>query len=98
MLVAELGMDPATIAATLLHDVPEDTPKTNDDIRQQFGDEIGRLVDGVTKLGRLHVQSRDTHHAENIRKMFLAIADDLPVVDIKLCYGLLDTRSLPPLP
>ena len=98
MLVTELGMDPATIAATLLHDVPEDTPKTNDDIRQQFGDEIGRLVEGVTKLGRLQGQSRDMHQAENIRKMFLAMADDLRVVVIKLCDRLHNMRTLAPLP
>src|SRR6266513_2088819 len=98
MLVAELGMDPATIAATLLHDVPEDTPKTNDDIRQQFGDEIGRLVEGVTKLGRLQGQSRDMHQAENVRKMFLAMADDLRVVVIKLCDRLHNMRTLAPLP
>src|SRR6185503_8564093 len=98
MLIAELGMDPATIAATLLHDVPEDTPRTTDDIRQQFGDEIGRLVEGVTKLGRLQGQSRDVHQAENIRKMFLAMADDLRVVVIKLCDRLHNMRTLAPLP
>jgi guanosine-3',5'-bis(diphosphate) 3'-pyrophosphohydrolase len=98
MLIAELGMDPATVAATLLHDVPEDTAKTIDDIRQQFGDEIGRLVEGVTKLGRLQGQSRDMHQAENIRKMFLAMADDLRVVVIKLCDRLHNMRTLSPLP
>ncbi|HEX9142042.1 MAG TPA: RelA/SpoT family protein, partial [Gaiellaceae bacterium] len=98
MLIAELGMDPATIAATLLHDVPEDTPRTVEDIRQQFGDEIGRLVEGVTKLGRLQGQSRDMHQAENIRKMFLAMADDLRVVVIKLCDRLHNMRTLAPLP
>jgi guanosine-3',5'-bis(diphosphate) 3'-pyrophosphohydrolase len=98
MLIAELGMDPATIAATLLHDVPEDTPKTTEDIRQQFGDEIGRLVEGVTKLGRLQGQSRDVHQAESIRKMFLAMADDLRVVVIKLCDRLHNMRTLAPLP
>ena len=98
MLIAELGMDPATIAATLLHDVPEDTERTTDDIRQQFGDEIGRLVEGVTKLGRLQGQSRDMHQAENIRKMFMAMADDLRVVVIKLCDRLHNMRTLAPLP
>jgi GTP pyrophosphokinase len=98
MLIAELGLDPATVAATLLHDVPEDTPRTTDDIRQQFGDEIGRLVEGVTKLGRLQGQSRDTHQAENLRKMFLAMADDLRVVVIKLCDRLHNMRTLSPLP
>src|SRR5438105_13077607 len=85
MLIAELGMDPATIAATLLHDVPEDTAKSTEDVRKDFGEEIGRLVDGVTKLSRLSGQSRDQHQAENIRKMLLAMADDLRVVIIKLC-------------
>ncbi len=98
MLIAELGMDPATIAATLLHDVPEDTPRTADDVRKEFGDEIGRLVEGVTKLGRLQGQSRDAHQAENIRKMFLAMADDLRVVIIKLCDRLHNMRTLAPLP
>src|SRR6266851_7714641 len=98
MLIAELGMDPATVAATLLHDVPEDTARTSDDIRQQFGDEIGRLVEGVTKLGRLQGQSRDEHQAENIRKMLLAMADDLRVVIIKLCDRLHNMRTLAPLP
>src|SRR6267378_1610336 len=98
ILVAELGMDPATVAATLLHDVPEDTARTSDDIRQQFGDEIGRLVEGVTKLGRLQGQSRDMHQAENIRKMFLAMADDLRIVVIKLCDRLHNMRTLAPLP
>src|SRR5438309_8254371 len=99
MLVAELGMDPATVAAALLHDVPEDTAKTTEDIRKDFGDEIGRLVEGVTKLSRLSGQSRDQHQAENIRKMLLAMADDLRVVIIKLCDRLHNMRtaaSLPP--
>src|SRR5213083_1411756 len=98
MLIAELGMEAATVAATLLHDVPEDTARTVEDIRQQFGDEIGRLVEGVTKLSRLQGQSRDAHQAENIRKMFLAMADDLRVVVIKLCDRLHNMRTLAPLP
>ena len=98
MLIAELGMEAATIAATLLHDVPEDTARTTEDIRLEFGEEIGRLVEGVTKLGRLQGQSRDAHQAENIRKMFLAMADDLRVVIIKLCDRLHNMRTLAPLP
>jgi guanosine-3',5'-bis(diphosphate) 3'-pyrophosphohydrolase len=98
MLIAELGMEAATIAATLLHDVPEDTVRTTEDIRLEFGDEIGRLVEGVTKLGRLQGQSRDAHQAENIRKMFLAMAEDLRVVIIKLCDRLHNMRTLAPLP
>src|SRR5438477_243306 len=98
MLVAELGMDPATVSAALLHDVPEDTAKTVEDVRREFGEEIGRLVDGVTKLSRLSGQSRDEHQAENIRKMLLAMADDLRVVIIKLCDRLHNMRTLAPLP
>ena len=98
MLIAELGMEAATIAATLLHDVPEDTARTTEDIRLEFGDEIGRLVEGVTKLGRLQGQSRDAHQAENIRKMFLAMAEDLRVVIIKLCDRLHNMRTHAPLP
>src|SRR5437870_7454197 len=98
MLVAELGMDPATVAAALLHDVPEDTAKKVEDIERDFGEEIGRLVDGVTKLSRLSGQSRDQHQAENIRKMLLAMADDLRVVIIKLCDRLHNMRTLAPLP
>src|SRR5438309_2581263 len=98
MLVAELGMDAATVAAALLHDVPEDTAKSVEDVRREFGEEIGRLVDGVTKLSRLSGQSRDEHQAENIRKMLLAMADDLRVVIIKLCDRLHNMRTLAPLP
>src|SRR5258705_114217 len=98
MLVAELVMDPATVAAALLHDVPEDTKRTVEDVRREFGEEIGRLVDGVTKLSRLSGQSRDEHQAENIRKMLLAMADDLRVVIIKLCDRLHNMRTLAPLP
>jgi guanosine-3',5'-bis(diphosphate) 3'-pyrophosphohydrolase len=98
MLVAELGMDAATMAAALLHDVPEDTARTVEDVRRDFGEEIGRLVDGVTKLSRLSGQSRDEHQAENIRKMLLAMADDLRVVIVKLCDRVHNMRTLAPLP
>ena len=98
MLVAELGMDAPTIAAALLHDVPEDTAKTTDDVRREFGDEIARLVEGVTKLSRLGGQTSDEHQAENIRKMFLAMADDLRVVIVKLCDRLHNMRTLGALP
>ncbi len=98
MLVAELGMDAPTIAAALLHDVPEDTPRTIDDVRREFGDEIARLVEGVTKLSHFGGQTRDEHQAENIRKMFLAMADDLRVVVVKLCDRLHNMRTLGALP
>jgi guanosine-3',5'-bis(diphosphate) 3'-pyrophosphohydrolase len=98
MLVARLGLDPATIAATLLHDVPEDTTRTIDDVRRDFGDEIARLVEGVTKLSRFGGQSSLQRQAESLRKMFLAMADDLRVVIIKLCDRLHNMRTLDPLP
>ena len=98
VLLAQLGMDPATIAAAMLHDVPEDTARTSDDIRREFGDEIARLVEGVTKLSQFSGKSSDEHQAENIRKMFLAMADDLRVVVIKLADRLHNMRTLGAMP
>ncbi len=98
LLVAQLGMDAATVAAALLHDVPEDTTRTVEDIRREFGDEIARLVDGVTKLSQFSGTTAAAHQAENIRKMFLAMADDLRVVIVKLCDRLHNMRTLAPLP
>ena len=98
LLVAQLGMDAATVAAALLHDVPEDTSRTVEDIRREFGDEIARLVDGVTKLSEFSGTTAADHQAENIRKMFLAMADDLRVVIVKLCDRLHNMRTLAPLP
>src|SRR3989442_4787823 len=97
MLIAELGMEAATVAATLLHDVPEDTARTVEELRVEVGEDSGGLVEGVTKVGRVQGQSRDAHQAENIRKMFLAMADDLRVVIIKLCDRLHNMRTLAPL-
>jgi len=98
LLLAQLGMDPATIAAAMLHDVPEDTSRTSEDIRREFGDEIARLVEGVTKLSQFSGKSSDEHQAENIRKMFLAMADDLRVVVIKLADRLHNMRTLGAMP
>ncbi len=98
LLIAQLGMDPATVAAAMLHDVPEDTSRTTDDIRREFGDEIARLVEGVTKLSQFSGKTSDEHQAENIRKMFLAMADDLRVVVIKLADRLHNMRTLGALP
>jgi GTP pyrophosphokinase len=98
LLIAQLGMDPATVAAAMLHDVPEDTERTNEDIRREFGDEIARLVEGVTKLSQFSGKSSDERQAENIRKMFLAMADDLRVVVIKLADRLHNMRTLGALP
>src|SRR4030088_2225236 len=98
LLIAQLGMDPATIAAAMLHDVPEDTERTNDDIRREFGDEIARLVEGVTKLSQFSGKSSDERQAQNIRKMFLGLADALRVVVIKLADRLHNMRTLGALP
>ncbi len=98
LLIAQLGMDPATVAAAMLHDVPEDTSRTTDDIRREFGEEIARLVEGVTKLSQFSGKTSDEHQAENIRKMFLAMADDLRVVVIKLADRLHNMRTLGALP
>src|SRR5204862_5054725 len=100
-LIAQLGMDPPSIAAALLHDVPEDTERTNEDIRRNFGEEIARLVEGVTKLSKVGGQrtnSAEQRQAEDLRKMFLAMATDLRVVVIKLCDRLHNMRTLAPLP
>ncbi|MDE3101598.1 MAG: bifunctional (p)ppGpp synthetase/guanosine-3',5'-bis(diphosphate) 3'-pyrophosphohydrolase [Chloroflexota bacterium] len=102
LLMGQLGMDPQSIAAALLHDVPEDTARTNDDVRREFGEEIARLVEGVTKLSKVGGQrtaaTTEQRQAEDLRKMFLAMATDLRVVVIKLCDRLHNMRTLAPLP
>jgi GTP pyrophosphokinase len=94
LLLADLEMDRATIAAGLLHDVPEDTRDTIEEIEAAFGPEIGKLVDGVTKLSRIDLVTKEEQQAENLRKMFLAMAEDIRVVIIKLCDRLHNVRTL----
>ena len=97
-ILADLGIDPVAVQAALLHDVPEDTDFALSDIEDRFGPDVARLVDGVTKLSRLSTHSHEEQQAENIRKMFLAMAQDVRVVLIKLADRLHNMRTLGALP
>jgi len=79
-ILADIGIDATAVTAALLHDVPEDTDYTLNDIEERFGAEVAQLVDGVTKLSKFSTHSHEEQQAENIRKMFLAMADDIRVV------------------
>ena len=93
-ILAGLHMDTDTIVAALLHDVVEDTGVSLDAIRSEFGDDVAELVDGVTKLSRLKVRTREEEQVENLRKMFLAMAKDIRVIFIKLADRLHNMRTL----
>jgi guanosine-3',5'-bis(diphosphate) 3'-pyrophosphohydrolase len=97
-LVADLGIDPIAVQAALLHDVPEDTDYSLEDVEARFGSEVANLVDGVTKLSKFNTTSHEQQQAENIRKMFLAMAEDIRVVLIKLADRLHNMRTLSALP
>ncbi len=97
-IVAGLYLDIAAVTAALLHDVPEDTPVPLSAVIQSFGPEVGKLVDGVTKLSRITWGSLEEEQAENLRKMFLAMVDDIRVVLIKLADRLHNMRTLGALP
>ena len=93
-ILAGLNMDTDTIVAALLHDVVEDTPVPLSRIEEEFGSDVAQLVDGVTKLSRLEVKSREEEQVENLRKMFLAMARDIRVIIIKLADRLHNMRTL----
>ena len=93
-ILAGLQLDEATLAAALLHDVVEDTETDIKEVRAEFGDEIGKLVEGVTKLTRVRFQSREHAEAENYRKLIVAMAEDVRVILIKLADRLHNLRTI----
>ncbi|WP_293972152.1 bifunctional (p)ppGpp synthetase/guanosine-3',5'-bis(diphosphate) 3'-pyrophosphohydrolase [uncultured Ruminococcus sp.] len=97
-IVAELGMDTDSICGALLHDVVEDTPVMLDEISKQFGGEVAKLIDGVTKISKIPYSTREQQQAENIRKMLIAMADDIRVIIIKLADRLHNMRTMDCMP
>src|SRR5215210_1571158 len=93
-ILTDLKLDDATIAAALLHDTIEDTAATRAEIDQMFGQDIGTLVEGLTKLKRLDLVTKEAKQAENLRKLLLAIADDVRVLLVKLSDRLHNMRTL----
>lgn len=93
-ILVKLGMDTDTICAALLHDVVEDTPVDLIEVEKLFGHDIAALTDGVTKLGKIPFSSREEQQAENIRKMLLAMVDDIRVIIIKLADRLHNMRTM----
>src|SRR6266403_751750 len=97
-ILTDLKLDDSTIAAALLHDTIEDTAATRAEIDQMFGNDIGALVEGLTKLKRLDLVSREAKQAENLRKLLLAIADDVRVLLVKLADRLHNMRTIAHMP
>ncbi|HTZ83056.1 MAG TPA: bifunctional (p)ppGpp synthetase/guanosine-3',5'-bis(diphosphate) 3'-pyrophosphohydrolase [Candidatus Acidoferrales bacterium] len=94
LVLAEMKMDPVAVAAGLLHDSVEDTSVTIQDIRQEFGEQVAHIVEGVTKISKIDFATREEQQAENLRKMMLAMVDDIRVVLIKLADRLHNMRTL----
>src|SRR5438270_8253264 len=98
LVLAEMKMDPIAVAAGLLHDSVEDTSVTILDIRKEFGEQVAHIVEGVTKISKIDFATREEQQAENLRKMMLAMVDDIRVVLIKLADRLHNMRTLEHLP
>jgi GTP diphosphokinase / guanosine-3',5'-bis(diphosphate) 3'-diphosphatase len=98
MVLADLGLDDVTIAAALLHDAVEDTTVTLEDLEGDFGPDVAGIVDGVTKLERIHFDSKEAQQAATMRKMLVAMAKDIRVLVIKLADRLHNMRTIASLP
>jgi GTP pyrophosphokinase len=98
LVLAEMKMDPVAVAAGLLHDSVEDTSVTIGDISKEFGEQVAHIVEGVTKISKIDFATREEQQAENLRKMMLAMVDDIRVVLIKLADRLHNMRTLEHLP
>src|SRR5882724_9510567 len=98
LVLTEMKMDPVAVAAGLLHDSVEDTSVTIVDIRKEFGEQVAHIVEGVTKISKIDFATREEQQAENLRKMMLAMVDDIRVVLIKLADRLHNMRTLEHLP
>jgi GTP pyrophosphokinase len=94
LVLAEMKMDPVAVAAGLLHDSVEDTTVTIVDIRKEFGEQVAHIVEGVTKISKIDFATKEEQQAENLRKMMLAMVDDIRVVLIKLADRLHNMRTL----
>lgn len=97
-IIVSLGMDSESIASALLHDVVEDTATTLDDIKREFGSEVTLIVDGVTKIGRLNFYTKEQQQAESLRKMLIAMGQDIRVIIIKLADRLHNMRTIDAMP
>ncbi|MBR7071882.1 MAG: bifunctional (p)ppGpp synthetase/guanosine-3',5'-bis(diphosphate) 3'-pyrophosphohydrolase [Clostridia bacterium] len=98
LIVISMGLDSSAIAAALLHDVVEDTDYTVEDIKREFGADVALLVDGVTKIGRLSFSSKEQQQAESLRKMLIAMGQDIRVIIIKLADRLHNMRTIDAMP